>query len=195
MIIFSLSAFFPPSYATRDLVRFTTILNIIRQLIGQERLLPLKHQKIQTRSLSMATFLSRFNILNLITDLSGHRPQGFAHHHPKNPTSLLKGQTGEPSMGISATQISLQFLPFLSMKKSWQTLSEHNWIFFTVFNLVLENSCSQRVSFQELVQIIKERAHLLLSSLQKTFFPICGLPLLPLLSSIITICNLLYVPN
>lgn len=108
-----LSVPFPlPSYATHDLVHFTTILNIIRQLIAQERLLPLKYQKIQTRSLSMATSLSCFSIPNSVTDLPGQRPQGFAHHHHKNPIFLLKGQRGKPSVGISATQISLQFLPF-----------------------------------------------------------------------------------
>jgi len=102
----------PRSYSSHDLVHFTSILNVIRQLTAQERLLPLKYQKIQTQHLSTATPLSCFSILNSINDFSGQRPQGFAHHCPKHAISLLKGQRGEPSKGISATQISLEFLPF-----------------------------------------------------------------------------------
>lgn len=110
--LLSVPFFPPPSYAPHDPVHFTTILDIIRQLIAQKRLLPLKHQKIQTPSLCMATSLSCFSTLNFTTDLSGQRPQGFAHDHPKNPISLLKGQSREPSVGTSAAQISLRFLPF-----------------------------------------------------------------------------------
>lgn len=50
-------------------------------------------------TLSQSGNLSHVLVLNSITDWSEQRPRRFAHHHPKNPISLLKGQREVPKNG------------------------------------------------------------------------------------------------